>query len=100
MLHETRKSLIMVSLASPAGAMAPPPTPVKRPTLAFKRDSSYLDTDDEAGLSLSAKKLKVAFDRLDACISGHHLTYDSQQEELDVSRHDAPSVSQLALIPE
>ena len=48
----------------------------------------------------SIKKLKVAFDRLDACISGHHLTYDSQQEELDVSRHDAPSVSQLALIPE
>ncbi|KAK5120334.1 hypothetical protein LTR85_006273 [Meristemomyces frigidus] len=52
----------MVSLAAPAGAMAPPPTPLsKRPTLGLKRDSSYLDTDDEASLSSSTKKLKVAF---------------------------------------
>lgn len=41
--------------------MPPPPTPVKRPTLGLKRDSSYIDTDDEAGLSSSTKKLKVAF---------------------------------------
>lgn len=51
----------MVSLAAPAGAMLPPPTPLKRPTLGLKRDSSYLDTDDEAGLSTATKKLKVAF---------------------------------------
>ncbi|KAK4550029.1 hypothetical protein LTR36_002996 [Oleoguttula mirabilis] len=52
----------MVSLAAPAGAMAPPPTPLsQRPTLGLKRDSSYLDTDDEASLSSQTKKLKVAF---------------------------------------
>jgi len=43
--------------------MAPPPTPQqKRPTIGLKRDSSYLDTDDEASLSSTTKKLKVAFD--------------------------------------
>ena len=43
--------------------MAPPLTPVtKRPALGWKRDSSYLDTDDEAGLSTSTKRLRVAFD--------------------------------------
>ena len=29
--------------------------------MGLKRDSSYLDTDDEAGLSASTKRLKVAF---------------------------------------
>ena len=51
----------MVSLASPAGAMPPPPTLIQRPKLGLKRDSSYISTDDEAGLSSSTKKLKVAF---------------------------------------
>ncbi|KAK5134633.1 hypothetical protein LTR08_006289 [Meristemomyces frigidus] len=52
----------MVSLATPAGVMAPPPTLLpKRPTVGLKRDSSYLDTDDEASLSSTTKKLKVAF---------------------------------------
>lgn len=42
--------------------MLPPPTPIqKRPILGLKRDSSYLDTDDEASLSSSTKKLKVQF---------------------------------------
>ncbi|KAI7003946.1 hypothetical protein KC366_g18944, partial [Hortaea werneckii] len=53
----------MVSVATPRGAMPPPPTPLpKRPTLGLKRDSSYLDTDDESSLSTTTKKLKVAFD--------------------------------------
>ncbi|KAI5366191.1 Putative RNA polymerase I specific transcription initiation factor RRN3 [Septoria linicola] len=52
----------MVSLAAPVGAMPPPPTPLsKRPTMGLKRDSSYLDTDDEAGLSQTTKRLKVEF---------------------------------------
>ncbi|PPJ56250.1 hypothetical protein CBER1_06367 [Cercospora berteroae] len=52
----------MVSLAAPAGAMPPPSTPLaKRPTMGLKRDSSYLDTDDEAGLSQTTKRLKVEF---------------------------------------
>ena len=44
--------------------MPPPPTPLKRPTLSLKRDNSYMDTDDDAGLSLSSstKKSKVSFD--------------------------------------
>jgi RNA polymerase I-specific transcription initiation factor RRN3 len=52
----------MVSIVSPAGAMPPPPTPyAKRPTIGLKRDSSYLDTDDEAGLSLTTvKKLRFS----------------------------------------
>ncbi|KAK5113110.1 hypothetical protein LTR62_003689 [Meristemomyces frigidus] len=52
----------MLSLASSAGAMLPPPTPssIIRPTIG-KRDSSYLDTDDEANLSGATKRLKVAF---------------------------------------
>ncbi|KAK6433122.1 DNA independent RNA polymerase I transcription factor [Oleoguttula sp. CCFEE 5521] len=46
--------------------MRPPPTPasvsnIKRPTLGLKRDSSYLDTDDEANLSGVTKRLRVAF---------------------------------------
>lgn len=47
-----------------ANAMPPPSIPAKlsrRPTISSKRDSSFIDTDDEAGLSLSTKKLKVAF---------------------------------------
>lgn len=52
----------MVSLAAPVGQMPPPPTPLsKRPTMGLKRDSSYLDTDDEAGLSQTTKRLKVEF---------------------------------------
>lgn len=52
----------MVSLASHPGVMPPPPTPLsRRPTTGVKRNSSYLDTDDEAQLSQSTKKLKVAF---------------------------------------
>ncbi|KAI7317369.1 RNA polymerase I-specific transcription initiation factor RRN3 [Hortaea werneckii] len=53
----------MVSVATPRGAMPPPPTPLpKRSTLGLKRDSSYLDTDDASSLSNTTKKLKVAFD--------------------------------------
>ncbi|KAK4629729.1 RNA polymerase I-specific transcription initiation factor rrn3 [Fulvia fulva] len=53
----------MVSFAAPLSAMLPPPVPTpKRPSMSLKRDSSYLDTDDEAGLSVTTKKLKVAFD--------------------------------------
>ncbi|EME79077.1 uncharacterized protein MYCFIDRAFT_87461 [Pseudocercospora fijiensis CIRAD86] len=49
----------MVSVAAPVGAMPPPPTPItKRPTIGLKRDSSYLDTDDEAGLSVTTKRLR------------------------------------------
>ncbi|KAF7185819.1 RNA polymerase I-specific transcription initiation factor rrn3 [Pseudocercospora fuligena] len=49
----------MVSFAAPVGAMPPPPTPItKRPTMGLKRDSSYLDTDDEAGLSVTTKRLR------------------------------------------
>nr|POF07837.1 rna polymerase i-specific transcription initiation factor rrn3 [Quercus suber] len=42
--------------------MPPPPTPItKRPTAGLKRDSSYLDTEDEEQSSQSTKKLRVAF---------------------------------------
>ncbi|EMF13627.1 RNA polymerase I-specific transcription initiation factor RRN3, partial [Sphaerulina musiva SO2202] len=53
----------MVSLAAPVGGtMLPPPTPLpKRPTMGLKRDSSHLDTDDEAALSHTTKRLKVEF---------------------------------------
>jgi len=53
--------LIMVALLHSAGAMPPPLTPIQRPLIGMKRDSSYLDTDDEGGLSTATKKLRVAF---------------------------------------
>ena len=89
----------MVSLAAAAGAMAPPPTPkptpFKRPTLALKRDSSYLDTDDEAGLSASTKKLRVAFDpNVDVRIlpDWDDKSFDLVKEEVSqgIERHLAP----------
>ncbi|KAF2771959.1 RRN3-domain-containing protein [Teratosphaeria nubilosa] len=64
-VHDIKHAVAMVSLAAPAtaGAMPPPPTPLtKRPTLGMKRDSSYLDTDDEHSLSSTTKRLKVEFD--------------------------------------
>jgi RNA polymerase I-specific transcription initiation factor RRN3 len=62
-LHAPTQTAAMVSLAAPAGAMPPPPAPLpKRPAIGVKRNSSYLDTDDEASLSASTKKLKVEFD--------------------------------------
>ncbi len=85
----------MVSLASPVGAMLPPPKPLRRPTLVGKRDSSYMDTDDEAGLSISTKKLKVAFDpNVDVRIMEDwtEKSYDLVKEEVaqGIDRHLAP----------
>ncbi|WPH01041.1 RNA polymerase I-specific transcription initiation factor RRN3 [Acrodontium crateriforme] len=54
----------MVSLASPAGAMMPPPLPTplsRRPPYALKRDSSYLGSDDSNAPPSPTKRLKVAF---------------------------------------
>lgn len=88
----------MVSFAAtpPVGAMLPPPTPiVKRPTLGLKRDSSYLDTDDEAGLTPSAKRLRVAFsDDIDVRIMDdwNEKSFELVKEEvrLGIARHLAP----------
>lgn len=93
-LHD-RYAAIMVSLAAPSGAMAPPPTP-KRPTLSMKRDSSYMDTDDEAGLSSSTKRLRVAFDpNVDVRIleDWGEKSLDLVKEEVTqaVDRHIAPA---------
>lgn len=86
----------MVSLASPLGAMPPPPTPLERPPYGLKRDSSYLDADDEAGLSLSTKRLKVAFDpKVDVRIMDDWTdkSFDLVKEEvrLAIDRHNAPA---------
>ncbi|KAK0309480.1 DNA independent RNA polymerase I transcription factor, partial [Friedmanniomyces endolithicus] len=89
--------LIMVSLASSsAGAMLPPPTTLhRRPTLGLKRDSSFLDTDDEAGLSSQTKRLKVAFSpKVDVRIMDDwsEKSYDLVKEEvrLGIEQHLAP----------
>ena len=78
--------------------MLPPPTPptlLKRPTLSLKRNSSYMDTDDEAGLSSSTKKLRVAFDpNVDVRILDDWTdkSYDLVKEEVaqGIERHIAP----------
>ena len=75
--------------------MLPPPTPLKRPALSLKRDSSYMDTDDEAGLSSSTKKLRVAFDpNIDVRIMDDWTdkSYDLVKEEVTqgIERHSAP----------
>ena len=85
----------MVSLAAPSGAMPPPPTP-KRPALSMKRDSSYMDTDDEASLSSSTKKLRVAFDpKIDVRIMDDwdDKSFDLVKEEVrqGIERHVAPA---------
>ncbi|KAK0833232.1 DNA independent RNA polymerase I transcription factor [Friedmanniomyces endolithicus] len=87
----------MVSLASSsAGAMLPPPTTLhRRPTLGLKRDSSFLDTDDEAGLSSQTKRLKVAFSpKVDVRIMDDwsEKSYDLVKEEvrLGIEQHLAP----------
>ena len=90
----------MVSLTSHPGAMPPPPTPLpKRPTLGLKRDSSYLDTDDEANLSSSTKKLKVQFSpNVDVKYMDDwsDKSYDLVKEEvrLAIQRHTAPAAGQ------
>lgn len=89
----------MVSFAAnpPVGVMLPPPMPiVKRPTLGLKRDSSYLDTDDEAGLTPSAKRLRVAFsDDVDVRVMDdwNDKSFELVKEEvrLGISRHLAPA---------
>lgn len=87
----------MVSFAAPTSAMPPPPTPIqKRPTIGLKRDSSYLDTDDEAGLSTTTKKLKVAFDdHVDVRIMDdwNDKSFELVKEEvrLGIQRHLAPA---------
>ncbi|EMC95214.1 hypothetical protein BAUCODRAFT_149228 [Baudoinia panamericana UAMH 10762] len=76
--------------------MLPPPTALsKRPTVGLKRDSSYLDTDDEANLSLSTKKLKVAFDpnvdvRLVDDWSEKSFELVKEEVRLGIERHLAP----------
>lgn len=86
----------MVSLISPGAAMPPPPTPLsKRPTLGLKRDSSYLDTDDEASLSTSTKKLKVTFSpTVDVRImdDSNDKSFELVKEEVSqaIERHLAP----------
>lgn len=75
--------------------MPPPPTPLKRPSLALKRDSSYLDTDDEAGLSTSTKKLRVTFNpNVDVRVleDADDKSYDLVKEEVHqaIERHLAP----------
>ncbi|KAK3645123.1 DNA independent RNA polymerase I transcription factor [Elasticomyces elasticus] len=83
----------MVSLASSsAGSMLPPPTPSQTRPVLGKRDSSYLDTDDEMGLSSSTKRLKVAFSpRVDVRImeDWNEKSYDLVKEEvrLGVEQH-------------
>lgn len=100
-LHDNYSVVIMVSITSPGGAMAPPPiptplkTPLKRPTLALKRDNSYMDTDDETGLSSSTKKLRVAFDpNVDVRIMEDwtEKSFDLVKEEVTqgIDRHIAP----------
>ena len=87
----------MVSLASPRGAMPPPPTPLqKRPNIGLKRDSSYLDTDDEANLSSSTKKLKVQFSPnvdIKYMDDWSDKSYDLVKEEVRqaIHRHTAPA---------
>ncbi|KAK6420557.1 DNA independent RNA polymerase I transcription factor [Oleoguttula sp. CCFEE 5521] len=91
----------MVSIASPAGAMRPPPTPaslsnIKRPTLGLKHDSSYLDTDDEANLSGVTKRLRVAFSpNVDVRIMDNNWdekSFELVKEEVRVAieRHSLP----------
>lgn len=76
--------------------MPPPPTPIqKRPTMGLKRDSSYLDTDDEAGLSTTTKRLKVAFDdHVDVRIMDdwNDKSFELVKEEvrIGIQRHLAP----------
>ncbi|SMY24523.1 unnamed protein product [Zymoseptoria tritici ST99CH_1A5] len=90
----------MVSFATPtlAGAMLPPPTPIsQRPTMGLKRDSSYLDTDDEFGLTSSTnKRLKVAFDdNVDVRImddwSDKSLELVKEEIRVGIQRHLAPA---------
>ncbi|CAK4032719.1 RNA polymerase I-specific transcription initiation factor rrn3 [Lecanosticta acicola] len=87
----------MVSFAAPTSAMLPPPTPIqKRPTIGLKRNSSYLDTDDEAGLSTTTKKLKVAFDdHVDVRIMDdwNDKSFELVREEvrIGIQRHLAPN---------
>ena len=76
--------------------MPPPPTPVKRPILGLKRDSSFLDTDDEAGLSTSTKKLRVTFSpNVDVRIldDAGDKSFDLVKEEVfqALERHVAPA---------
>ncbi|KAK4499032.1 hypothetical protein PRZ48_009544 [Zasmidium cellare] len=86
----------MVSFAAPPGAMPPPPTPLpKRPTMSLKRDSSYLDTDDEAGLSTTTKRLKVTFnDHPDIHViqDWNDKSFELVKEEvrIGIQRHLAP----------
>ncbi|KAK3066209.1 DNA independent RNA polymerase I transcription factor [Teratosphaeriaceae sp. CCFEE 6253] len=86
----------MVSLASPAGRMLPPPTPLHtRPALGLKRDSAHLDTDDEAGLSSATKRLKVAFSpKVDVRIldDWNEKSFELVKEEvrLGIEQHLAP----------
>ncbi|KAK1067577.1 DNA independent RNA polymerase I transcription factor [Friedmanniomyces endolithicus] len=96
-MHPPSSLLLMVSLASSSsGAMLPPPTPLhQRPTLGLKRDSSFLDTDDEAGLSSQTKRLKVAFSpKVDVRIMDDwsEKSYDLVKEEvrLGIEQHVAP----------
>lgn len=83
----------MVSFATPTAAMPPPPTPImKRPTLGMKRDSSFLDTDDEHGLSSSFKKQRVSFnDHIDVKVmpDWNDESYDLVKEKvrLGIQRH-------------
>ncbi|QIW95746.1 hypothetical protein AMS68_001264 [Peltaster fructicola] len=90
--------MVSITTHQPAdmGTMLPPPTPVsvtKRPSYGLKRDSSYLDTDDEAGLSISTKRLKVAFDpRVDVRIMDDRWNNKSmelvrQEVKLGIERH-------------
>ncbi|KAK3067590.1 DNA independent RNA polymerase I transcription factor [Teratosphaeriaceae sp. CCFEE 6253] len=94
--HASRQPVEMVSLASPAGRMLPPPTPLHtRPALGLKRDSAHLDTDDEAGLSSATKRLKVAFSpKVDVRIldDWNEKSFELVKEEvrLGIEQHLAP----------
>ncbi|KAK3719040.1 DNA independent RNA polymerase I transcription factor [Vermiconidia calcicola] len=86
----------MVSLTSQGGAMPPPNKPLTRPILGMKRDSSYIDTDDEAGLSSSTKKLRVTFDpnvNVRIMEDGNDKSFDLVKEEVrqGIERHLAPA---------
>jgi len=77
--------------------LPPPPTPLsERPTLGLKRDSSYIDTDDEHNLSASTKRLKVAFSpTVDVRVldDWSEKSFELVKEEvrLAIERHRAPA---------
>jgi RNA polymerase I-specific transcription initiation factor RRN3 len=102
--------MVSLAAAAPPGAMGPPPTPKAmppRPTMGLKRDSSYLDTDDE--VSTATKRLKVAFSpNVDIKIldeSWNEKSFELVKEEVRVSierhadlKHDVQYTKLVALL--